>query len=162
MKALNIKQEYVVECHKDGKLLWREEFTNIVTTAGLNYMLTQYFKGSSYTAAWYVGLTGSTPTFAASDTAGSHSGWSEITNYSESVRQTLTMGTAANGSISNVASKATFSINATVTVGGAFVISNSTKAGTSGTLHGGKAFSADRSAVNGSTVTVAVTASLTN
>lgn len=151
---------YEIECFDGfGNLKWRDAFYNLVTTAGHNDNLTQYFKGSSYTAAWYVGLTDGTPSFNAADTMSSHAGWSEVTGYSESVRQTLTLGTASSGSIDNSASKATFSINATVTVGGAFAVTDSTKGGTTGTLYGGGAFSADRSAVSGDTITVTITLS---
>lgn len=132
----------------DGQLKWEDGFDNLVTTVGLNDLLTQYFKGSAYTAAFYVGLTAGTPTFANADTMSSHSGWTEVTGYSESVRQTLTLGTASAGSIDNSAAKATFSINATVTVGGAFVATNSTKSGATGTLYGGGALSAGNKTLN--------------
>jgi hypothetical protein len=87
----------------------------------------------------------------------SHGGWAESTAYSESVRQTLTLGTPSAGSVSNTASKATFTINATATIGGAFMASNSTKSGTTGTLYGGGAFSANRSLFSSDVLTVTVT-----
>ena len=151
---------YRFEAHdKDGNLLWVEEVHNLVTTEGKNDVLSKYFKGSSYTAAWYVGLTASSPTFAAGDTMSSHAGWTEDQNYSESVRQTLTLGTVSAGSVNNSASKATFSMNATATIGGAFVTTSNTKGGTTGTLYGGGAFSGgNRAVVNGDTLQVTVTA----
>ncbi len=139
-----------------------------VTTEGKNDTLTKYFKGSSYTAAWFVGLvdlTGFTA-FAATDTAAkitttanppTTNGWQESTIYSESVRQTLTLGSASAGSIDNSASKATFSINSGGTLHGGFLVSNSTKGGASGVLYGDGAFSADQTVSNGFTVTVTVT-----
>ena len=66
---------YTIECiGADGQVKWSEDFHNLVTTAGLNDLLTQYFKGSAYTAAFYVGVTAATPTFAAGDTMSSHGG----------------------------------------------------------------------------------------
>jgi len=150
---------YVVECFApDGRLRWREEIENTVVNVGLDDILDKYFKGSAYTAAHYVGLTDGTPTIAAADTMASHAGWAEVTGYSESVRQTLTLGTVASQSVDNSASKASYSINATVTVGGVFVTTDNTKSGTSGTLYGVAAFTGgDRSAVSGDTINVTVT-----
>jgi hypothetical protein len=88
----------------------------------------------------------------------SHAGWTEIADYSESVRQTLTLGSVSGGSVSNTASKATFSINGTATIGGAFVVSNSTKSGSTGTLYGAGAFTGgNKSASSGDSLTVTVT-----
>ena len=155
---------YIIECFdKDGNLKWKEDFHNLVTTVGLNDLLTQYFKGSSYSAAFYVGLTAGSPTFDEADTMSSHGGWTESTAYSESVRQTLTLGTASAGSINNSSSKAVFSINGTATVGGAFVVTNSTKSGTTGTLYGGGAFTeGNRSVISGDTLNVQITLTAAN
>jgi hypothetical protein len=126
-----------------GNLKWVEEFDNLVVTAGLNDSLDKHFKGSSYTAAWYVGLTDGTPTFAAGDTMASHGGWVEVEDYDEANRQTLTLGTVSGGSVDNSASKATFTIDTNgTTIGGAFVTTSNTKGGTTGILYGGGAFTA--------------------
>lgn len=145
---------------KHGNLKWVDEFDNLVVTVGLNDSLTQHFKGSSYTAAWYVGLTDGTPTFAAGDTMdGAHAGWTEVTAYDEAVRQTLTLGAVAAGSVDNSASKATFTISTnSTTVGGCFIVTNSTKGGATGTLYSGGAFSAgDKSLDDDDTLAVTVT-----
>jgi len=64
--------------------------------------------------------------------------------------------------ISNSASPATFSINATATIGGAFLTSNNTKGGTTGILFSASDFAApgDRSVVSGDTLSVTYTFSL--
>ncbi len=153
-----LSTHYVVECYgPDGSPKWREEFDNLVVTEGLNDSLDKHFKASSYTAAWYVGLTGGSPSFAAGDTMSSHAGWTEVTSYSEASRPTLTLGTVSGGSVDNSANKATFTMNASYTVGGAFVVSNSTKGGTTGVLYGGGAFSTNRSGGSGDTISVTVT-----
>lgn len=88
----------------------------------------------------------------------SHAGWTEIQDYSEGVRQTLTLGTVSSQSVSNSASKAVFSINGTATVGGAGICTNSTKGGTSGTLYGAGAFTGgNRSVISGDTLNVTIT-----
>jgi hypothetical protein len=160
---------YVIECRdKDGQLKWREETHNLVVNVGLQDMNTQYFKGTSYTAAWYVGLItgpGSGVTIAAGDTASSHAGWSENTTYSNATRPAATFGTAttANPSVlSNSASTAQFNINGTATIAGAFLINNSTKGGTTGTLFSASKFTSpgDRAVASGDTLNVTYTFSL--
>jgi len=146
----------------DGRLLWQEDIHNLVTTAGLNDSLDKHFKASGYTAAWYVGLTGNSPSFAAADTMASHGGWTEVTAYDEAARQTLTLGTVAAGSVDNSASKAVFTISTNSTaVGGAFIVSNNTKGGSTGVLYGGAAFSANRTLNDNDTLTITVTLTAT-
>ena len=155
--GLRVRTHWTVECRdKDGNLKWEESRDNLVTTEGLNDVLNKYFKGSAYTAAWYVGLKGA-GTIAIGDTAASHAGWSENTTYSESVRQTLTLGTVSAASVNNSASKAVFTINGAATIAGAFLISNSTKGGTTGTLFSASDFSSSRTLASGDTVTITVT-----
>lgn len=152
------------ECYdKDGNLKWVDESDNLVVTTGLNDMLDKYYKGSGYTAGHFVGLTDGTPTVVAGDTMASHAGWVEVTDYTEGTREALVMGTPAAGSVDNSASKAEFTINATVTVGGYFLGTNSTKGGSTGTLVGAVAFTGgDRAVVNLDTLRVTVTATLTS
>lgn len=151
---------YEIECvGADGRVKWRESFSNTVVTSGKNDLLTNYFKGSSYTAAFYVGLVdnASFSAIAAADTMASHAGWLESTAYSNANRPTLTLGSASAGSIDNSASKASFSINATATINGAFTTTNNTKGGTTGTLYSAGSFGSTRSVLNGDTLNVQVT-----
>lgn len=126
---------YVTCRDADGNLKWEDEFHNLVVNVGLQDINNKYFTGTTYTAAWYIGLVNATATYAAGDTAALHGGWTENTSYSQAARPTLSFGasTLANPSVIT-ASAATFSMNATATIGGAFVISNSTKGGTTGIL----------------------------
>lgn len=158
-EVITFENHYIVECiGPDGKLKWTDEFDNLVTNEGLNDNLDKYLKGSAYTAAFYVGLTDGTPTVNAADTMSSHAGWTEVTDYSESTREALVLGTVASQSVDNSASKASYSINATATVGGAFITTVNTKGGTTGTLYGVGAFSGgDKSVDNGDTLNVTVT-----
>lgn len=151
-----------IVCHdKDGNLKWQDEAHNLVVNVGLKDMNDKYFSGATYTAAWYLGLYGaaSTNNPAAGDTAASHAGWTEVTAYSQATRPQVTFGAATTADpsvISNSASPSTFSINGTTTVGGAFLISNNTKGGTTGILFSAADFQSpgDRSVVNGDTLTV--------
>ena len=154
---LGLKNVWEVVCYdSNGAEKWREKNKNLVTTEGLNHVLSITLDGGTQITTWYVGLAGAS-TKAAADTMSSHSGWAVIAAYSESVRQTLTLGTASAGSIDNSASKAAFSINGTATVAGAFITSSNTKSGTSGTLYGVVDFSSSRSVISGDTLTVTVT-----
>lgn len=155
--ALQLKNTWNIVCKdSEGKVKWEETKDNLIVNVGLNDLLDKYLKGSSYTAAWYVGIKG-TGTAVAADTMASHSSWSELTGYSQSNRPTLTLGTVASQSVDNSASKATFSCNATATVAGAFISSDNTKSGTSGTLYGVVDFSSSRSVISGDTLEVTVT-----
>ena len=153
---------FEIECFdKHGNLKWRDTIKNLVVDEGLDDVLDKYLKGSSYTAAHYVGLTDGTPTFAAGDTLASHTGWTEVTAYDEAARQTATWGTVSGKSVDNSANKAVFTISTNSTVvGGAFLATDSTKGGTTGTLYGGGAFSAgDKTLDDGDVLNVTVTAS---
>ena len=140
----------------DGQEKWRELNDNIVVNVGLNDIIDKYFKGSSYTAAWYIGLKGA-GTAVAADTMASHGSWSELAGYTRAARPTLTLGSVASQSVDNSASKGTFTINATATVAGAFVVTDSTKSGNSGTLYGVVDFGSARSVISGDTLEVTVT-----
>jgi len=167
VEGLSAKGRYELVCtDADGNVKWVHTEDNLVVNVGLQDMNAKYFTGSSYSATWYLGLiTGPGVTTSATDTMSSH-GWTEFTGYSQSTRVTCSFGsaTSANPSvISNSSSPAAFSITSTGTVGGAFLASNSTKSGTTGILFSEKAFSSpgDRSVVNGDTLTVTWSFSLT-
>lgn len=153
---------FIAKCYDSaGQLKWESRTPNLVVNQGLQDMNAKYFLGSSYTATWYVGIYGaaSSNNPSASDTAASHAGWTEVTDYSQSTRPAATFATPTTADpsvITNSASPATFSINATVTVGGAFLISNSTKGGTSGVLFSASDFQSpgDRLMVSGDSLQV--------
>lgn len=129
---------FVVECvGADGQVKWTDTFHNLVVNQGLQDMNTQYFAGSAYTAAWYLGLVegpGAGNSYAAGNTLASHVGWTETAAYSGN-RKAVTFGTATNADpsvIDNTGSPSSFAMNATVTVAGAFLTTASS--GTSGIL----------------------------
>ena len=156
-----------VQCFDSaGNLKWEDQMHNLVVNVGLQDMNDKYFKGSSYTAAFYLGLVtgpGSGTTYAAGDTLASHAGWTEFTNYSGS-RKAVTFGTATTADpsvIDNSASPAQFVISgAGGTVAGAFLCTVSS--GTSGTLFSEADFQSpgDRVVVSGDTLNVTYTFSL--
>lgn len=157
-----------IQCFdKDGNLKWEASNHNLVVNVGLQYMAGTALTSTTQITAWYIGLYGAAATNnpAAADTMASHAGWTEVVAYSNATRvaATFTAATAANPSVvTNSASPATFNMNATTTVGGAFLVSNSTKSGTTGTLFSAADFQSpgDRSVVSGDSIVVTYTMSL--
>lgn len=160
--------KYTVECFdKDGNLKWVAETPNLVVNVGLQYMAGSALTATSQITTWYLGLYGSgaTNSPSAGDTMATHGGWTEVTDYSEANRPTATLAAATNANpsvVTNSASKAVFTINGTTVVGGAFLTSNNTKGGSTGTLFSAADFSApgDRSVVSGDILNVTYTFSL--
>ena len=159
---------FEIKCHdKDGNLKWSAESKNLVVNAGLAYMAGSALTSVTQITTWYLGLygAGASNTPAAGDTMSSHAGWTEVVPYSNATRVAATFATAttANPSVvTNSASPATFTINATATVGGAFLTSGSAKSGTTGTLFSAADFASpgDRSVVSGDILSVTYTFSL--
>lgn len=146
---------------RNGQIVWEDEFNNLVFTAGKNELLDKGFAGASYTAAWYMFLVdgASAPTFNAADTAASHAGWSENTGYSNATRPAISWAAADAGAKSSTGTA--FNINASGTIAGAGVATNSTKGGTTGIFYSGGAFTGgNRSVLSGDTLTVTWTGSL--
>lgn len=149
---------YEVECRgADGKVKWTERIENLVTTVGKTDLVEKYFKGSGYTAAWYLGLKGAGAP-ANGDTLASHAGWAEVTPYTGN-RPAITFGTTAAGS--NTATAVSFAITLAgpTTVAGAFVASANT--GTSGLLYSAGDFAVSRSVIAGDTLNVTLTVNAT-
>ena len=155
-----------VQClDKDGNLKWETSEHNLVVNEGLQDMNTKYFKGSAYTADFYLGLItgpGSGTTFAAADTLASKA-WTEYTDYAGS-RKAVTFGTATTADpsvISNSAAPSSFTISgAGGTIAGAFLCT--VASGTSGVLFSESDFQSpgDRVVVSGDTLNVTYTFSL--
>jgi hypothetical protein len=173
-EQISITGYYGVKClDVDGNVKWKEGFNNIVVNVGKIDLLTKYFKGSAYSAAFYLGLVDNAgfTTYAPGDTMSSHAGWAESAAYSNATRPAVTFGTAtASGGSSNpgvagtgtlVSNAVTFNINATATILGALLTTDSTKSGTTGTLYSAGSFTGgSRSVVSGDSLLVTYTASV--
>jgi len=152
---------------KDGNLKWEATSKNLVVNVGLQYMAGSALTSVTQITSWYIGLygAGASNTPAAGDTMSSHAGWTEVVPYSNATRVAATFATAttANPSVvTNSASPASFTINATSTVGGAFLTSGSAKSGVVGTLFSAADFGSpgDRSVVSGDSLAETYTFSL--
>ena len=162
---------YVVECiGADGKLKWRDEFPNTVTTVGKNLLLDTLLSGSGYSVTGpYMGLISSASwsAIAAGDTMSSHAGWLEAgganaPTYSGS-RKTVAFNAASSGSKAASAA-ASFSITGTGTVKGGFLVlgsgASATVDNTGGVLYSAGLFSGgDRAVVSADTLNVSYAAS---
>lgn len=147
---------YSVECFgADGMLKWTEEYCNLVVTVGKTDLIDKYFKGSAYTAVWYLGLKG-TGTAAVGDTLASHAGWTEANPYTGN-RPAITFGTTTSGSNTATAVSYAITVAGPTTVAGAFVCNVNT--GTAGTLYSAGDFSVSRSVIAGDTLNVTLTVS---
>ncbi len=161
-----ITTRYQVRCYDHrGRLVWTEDVQNLVTTVGVNYLLSTGFKGSAASTAWYVGLIkgASAPTFAIADTRASHGGWTEIaaTDVTNANRPQWNGGSVAGGSVDNSASQAVYNINSSITLQGLFLGDNNTIAGTTGNLYGEAAFTTSQVVQAGYTVNITATLQIT-
>ena len=178
-ETVGIEGHYHVECRdKDGNLKWTDSFPNLVNAVGKQLMLDTLLKGSSYTVVGpFLGLiSGASPTFAASDTMTSHSGWTEFTNYTvggSAVRGTAVFGSATSTGTTptNVTTSAASAITYTITggggtVGGCFLVTgsgaSSTQNNTSGTLYSAGAFATAKVTTAGDTVSVTYSTTATS
>jgi hypothetical protein len=147
---------------KDGKLIKAYDFPNDITNLGKNTIFDVMFSDGTQIAnsSWFIGLISNSgySALAAADIMSSHAGWTEFTGYTQATRVLWGAGDPASQSITN-ASPATFDINASGTVKGIFVVSNSTKGGTTGTLWATALFSADVPVANGDQLRVTYTVS---
>jgi hypothetical protein len=161
-EGVQIKGFYNVECvGVDGVVKWTDTIKNLVVTVGKNDLLDKYFAGTTYTAAWYMGLVdgATTPTYNAADTLASHTGWTENTGYAGSNRITVGWNAAASGSKSSTTTA--FSINASGTIAGALLTATQAKATTTGVLYSAGNFTGgSRTVASSDTLNVTYTASV--
>jgi hypothetical protein len=154
----------------DGVEKWSDTFHNLVMNEGLQDMNSKYFKGSGYTASWFLGLVqgpGSGTTYAAGNTLAVHAGWTELvpgtayTGNRIAVTFNAASPTLADPSVvSNSVAPSAFPmlVNGTV-VAGAFLTTVAT--GTSGILFSAGDFTGgDKTVDSGDTLNVTYTFSL--
>ena len=113
--------------------LWRSDvlldqwaYCNKIVTQGLNAWLDIMFHGATQVGTWYILIFEDDYTPTSSDTYQSP-GFTECTAYDEATRPAFNEGAASNGTINNYSNPAVFSINATKTIYGAALVSDSTK-----------------------------------
>lgn len=163
--SMSIHGTYHAVCYDiAGNIKWEDDIENLVTTVGKNSTLDTIL-GNVAAGAVVMGLKG-TGTAAVTDTQSSHAGWLEVglanaPTYSGN-RPTPSFSAASAGSKAT-SSAVSFSMTSTGTVAGCFINigGSSTKDSTTGTLFSAGDFSSSKSVVNGDTIAVTYTATLT-
>lgn len=142
--AIQFGGTFVCERRKSGLLVSRQSVRNMVVNGALNDILNVYFRSASAHANWYIGLIDTTAfgALAATDTIGSHGGWQEYTGYSQGARQAWSTATATGEQLTSV-SASVFSFTSPAVIHGVFVVSDSTKGGTTGQLWSQAVFTTD-------------------
>ena len=174
MEEVKLTGKYVAQCFDvNGNLKWEEKFDNLVTTQGKNHLLNTYLASNTYSAVAggkvFLGIISATgyTAVAAGDTANSHTGWTEFTGYSQVSRVPPSFSAASSGSKAT-SSAAVFSINASDTIKGTFLMANNNtgsagaakKGGFSGVLYSAGLFTGgDKTIASGDVVNITYTAS---
>lgn len=149
VQAMKVGGVFKFELVRAGKVIDAWEEDNLVVDEGLNDLLDVCLGGGTQKTTWYVGLFEGNYTPTAALTAATVAATStESTAYDETTRVTWVEAAVASESITNSANKATFTINATKTMYGAFLVSSNVKSGTAGVLFAASKFSASRSVVS--------------
>ena len=163
--TMSIEGYYTAICYSvDGFVKWTEDIHNVVCTVGKNATLDGIL-GNSAQGAVVMGLKGA-GTAVAADTMTSHATWLEVglanaPTYSGN-RPAPSFSAASAGSKAT-SSAVSFTITSTGTVAGCFINigGSATKDTTTGILFSAGDFSSSKSVVNGDTIAVTYTATLT-
>lgn len=144
-----------VEHWRKGRLLGKDVTKNLVCNQGLNHILDVVLHGITPVSPWYVAIFEGNytpvPTVTAATVAADST---ESTAYDEATRVEYNEAAAASQSITNSANKATFTINATKTIYGAFLASASAKSASSGTLLAIARFGTSRAVIDDDVILV--------
>lgn len=141
-----------IEHIRQGKLFDRWEQGNVCTAEGLNKMLDVMFHAATQITTWYIGIFESNTT-PADGTTYAVPVWTECSAYTEAARVAYVEAAAGSKSITNSASKATFTINDTKTIYGAALFGGGTDPTViSNTAGGGTIFAASKFALSKSLV----------
>jgi hypothetical protein len=125
-----------VEHWRKGKLLSHTRDRNICVNEGLDDVLDVYFSSGTQITAWYIAPFEDNHTPAAGDTY-AVPGYTESTAYDEATRQAWTEAGPSSRVITNSASKASLTFNATKTIYGAALVGGGSAATTKGDTAGG-------------------------
>src|SRR5215207_5723771 len=159
VEPMEVQGRFTCECVRDGKVIWQEEFDNLVTTVGKNSLLDKFLDlGSAHTAI-HMGLK-SAGTALAADTMASHGSWTEPSIVAARLVPAFSAASAGSKATSSAVS---FSINSgtNTVVAGVFVVMSGTSAvaNTTGTLYSAGDFASTKTVSSGDTLNVTYTAS---
>lgn len=132
---------------------------NIVTTQGMNHLLSSLVVGFGLIQPWYIApYTGSITPVVGTTALTFDTVCTELTQYDEATRQLWSVDALGAGVVlQNDASRANFTINASVTATGCGILSAPTKESTSGVLLAYANFNAPRVLVDDDILTIRYT-----
>ena len=154
--GLNFHGHVYTDHFRDGKLLHHcDQGGNTFTTEGMARILNIVFRAQTTEAAIYVGIFKSNVTPAVGDTAaaklgaaGTYGECQDADYDSPSTNKpAYTIASTSTASCTNAASAASFTINASITIYGAFLSTAAAKTANTGTLFCAKAFSSSRAVI---------------
>jgi hypothetical protein len=168
-QLFSVKTVWDFECFdKNGNIKWQElNRPNMIVTEGLNSLLDVYLDAGTQIAAWYV-IPIETNTAPALTMTYAVPVFTECTAYTESDRQAYDPAAASGGVMTNVASKAVFSINDTKIIYGAALVGGGTDADVKGDVAGGgtlfcySKFSAGKGVESGDTFRITISVTIAN
>jgi hypothetical protein len=134
---------------RKGVLIDEWESKNLAVNQGLNDALNCYFNVGGQTTTWYMGIFQGNYTPVSTDTAATIAGNStECSSYSSGTRPQWQQAAPSGQSITNAANRATYTFTGSVTIYGAFLISQNTIGGSSGVLFAAAQFGASKAVVS--------------
>jgi len=143
-EKFKVKSIWEWEHVRAGKVIDKWKENNICTDEGLTALLDIMFSSGTQLTAWYV-LIFETDTTPAAGTTYATPVWTECTAYDEATREAWVEPGVVTKSITNSASKASFTMNGTKTIYGAALVAGGTGAATKGdAAGGGKIYSASK------------------
>ncbi len=142
--------------YRDGKLIHAcNQGHNTFTTEGMARLLNIVFRAQTTEAAIYCGIFKNNVTPAVGDTAAAKLGAAgtygecQDADYDSPAtnKPAYTIASTSTASCTNAASAASFTMNASITIYGAFLSTAAAKTATTGTLFCAKAFSSSRAVI---------------
>jgi hypothetical protein len=130
-------------------VLSTEQVCNLIPTEGLNYIIGASLTGVSPISSWFIALFEANYTPVAGVTAATFTAAAtECTAYDEATRVAWVPGAVSAGGVSNTASKAVFTMNATKNIYGLAQLSASAKSATTGVITSAARFAALKAVVD--------------
>jgi hypothetical protein len=138
ISKIGMHGQWKMECRdKNENIKWTEEWENLVVDEGLNYLLGSALNNEAPKISWFIGLTDGNPSPGTGDTAANIGSlaWNEVTQYQLGTRPPfITTGNVSGRSLDNIGNEANYTIDQTVIIGGAFLVSSAVKGPNNGEI----------------------------
>ena len=120
---MDYKGTFTFEQIRDGVVIAKERFSNLIITEGVASIWDTSFGGGVAIDPWYIGLINNSPapTILVTDTLASHANWTEFIDYTGTRQEWVDAATV--GRLKGTSSAAAFPILGTATLYGMFIAS---------------------------------------